>query len=464
MPDDLSLVGNDREGAIAAISELIYETLVSIQKQHPYWLTQQYRRTAWGIPQYRSVLTEKLTKEFSQIEDDGELLQKVKNHLQIILVPEFVNSPEYKTLIAEINRLINPQIADRNLINSLLEETSQNGVEAPVIGIAVLLLDVENLQLDLKTEKFLENVCTYPIQIKVAFANWRSMGKKDLEFHQRGYQLIHVPAGKDSADLKMATVGASIFVHYPTAKEVLVCSSDRALIHLGNTLQSHGLTVYQVRKELQKIIVLNSQTGESKTHAIGSKVAFPSVEEFIVQLQQLIKQEIRGTGIQWISLDRISALYQETYNFTLDEVVSVYFPGSPTSSIFVNHPANFALHQPDTNAPVYVTIFELEKNRKLGKQYPELTGNISEVNSVEKMDIVLVKIINKLTKKSKNTYVLTSNVASEFKRIYGKPITEVIRQVSSKKKIADFLPLCSSLRMNKAQNGQIKVAVIEPSS
>lgn len=462
MPDDLSLVENDREEAIAAISELIYETLVSIQKQHPYWLTQQYRRTAWGIPQYRSVLTEKLIKEFSQIEGDEELLQKVKNHLQIILIPEFVNSPEYKTLIAEINRLINPQIADRNLLNSLLQETSPNGVEPPVRGIAVLLLDVENLQLDLETEKFLENICTYPIQIKVAFANWRSMGKKDIEFHQRGYQLIHVPAGKDSADLKMATVGASIFVHYPTAKEVLVCSSDRALIHLGNTLQSHGLTVYQVRKEPNQIIVLNSQTGESKTHAIGSKVAFPSVEEFVVQLQQLIKQEIRKTGIQWIALDRISALYRETYNLTIDEVVLVYFPGSPASSIFVNHPGNFALHQPDENSPIYVTIFELENIPQLGGEYPELTGNISEVDSVEKMELVLVQIINKLTQKSHNTYVITSNLASEFKRIYGKPITEVIKQVSSKKKIADFLPLCSSLTMKKAENGQIKVAVIEP--
>lgn len=464
MPDDLSLVGNDRSKAIAAISELIYETLVSIQKQHPYWLTQQYRRTAWGIPQYRSVLTEKLTKGFSQIKDDGELLQKVKNHLQILLVPEFVNSPEYKALIAEINRLINPQTSDGNLINSLLDETSPNGVEPPVIGIAILLLDVENLQLDLETEKFLENICTYPIQIKVAFANWRSMGKKDLEFHQRGYQLIHVPAGKDSADLKMATVGASIFVHYPTAKEVLVCSSDRALIHLGNTLQSHGLTVYQARKEQNQIIVLNSQTGESKTHAIGSKVAFPSVEEFIVQLQQLIKKEIRSTGIQWIALDRISALYQETYNLTIDEVVSVYFPGSPASSIFVSHPANFVLHRSDENAPVYVTIFELENLQELGGEYAELTGNLFEVDSLEKMEQVLVKIINKLTKKSQNTYVLTSNVASEFMRIYGKPITEVIKQVSSKKKIADFLPLCSSFTMNKALNGQIKVAVIEPGS
>jgi Protein of unknown function DUF88. len=134
------------------------------------------------------------------------------------------------------------------------------------------------LQLNIETEKFLEGISLYPIQIKVAFANWRSMGKKDAEFHERGYQLIHVPPGKDSADLKMATVGASIFVHYPTAKEIFVCSSDRALTHLSNTLQAHGLTVFQVRKQADKIIVLNSRTGQLETHYLTSKPEIPPIE------------------------------------------------------------------------------------------------------------------------------------------------------------------------------------------
>ncbi|NEP43307.1 MAG: hypothetical protein F6K35_30420, partial [Okeania sp. SIO2H7] len=41
MQDDRNLVGSDRLGAIVAISELIYQTLVSIQKQYPHWLTQK---------------------------------------------------------------------------------------------------------------------------------------------------------------------------------------------------------------------------------------------------------------------------------------------------------------------------------------------------------------------------------------------------------------------------------------
>jgi len=462
MPDDRNLLASDRSEAIAAISQLIYQTLVSIQKQYPHWLSPKYRETAWDKPQYRSALTNKLTKGLAQIKKSEELLPKVKKYLETLLVSEFVNSPEYKALIIEINRIISPQIGETNLINSLHFDNSQNGVEPPVIGIAVLLLDVENLQIDLDTEKLLEEVCTYPIQIKVAFANWRSMGKKDLEFHKRGYQLIHVPAGKDSADLKMATVGASIFVHYPTAKEVLVCSSDRAMIHLGNTLQSHGLTVYQVRKNRNQIIVLNSQTGECKTHQLFSKIEMPSLEELIGQLQELIKQEMNATGIQWIELSRISDLYQQAYTLTLTEAVNFHFPASPDSSIFLNHPANFVLHQPGENEPTYVTLFFLEKSDNLGEESADLTGKFSEIDSLEKIEKVLVKIINRLTNNIPSSYVLVSNLASEFNKIYGQPLTKTIKQFHAVSKLSKFLPLCSSLKMIKADKNQLKVAVIKP--
>ena len=126
------------------------------------------------------------------------------------------------------------------------------------------------------TEKLLAGVCTYPIQIKVAFATWRTMGKHDIKFHGRGYELIPVPAGKDSADVKMATVGSSIFVHYPTAKEILVCSSDGVLTHLCTMLQTHALTVYLVRKQGENLTVLNSETNQTQTYSLKAVQEIPS--------------------------------------------------------------------------------------------------------------------------------------------------------------------------------------------
>jgi NYN domain len=90
--------------------------------------------------------------------------------------------------------------------------------------------------------------CKSTLQIKIAFANWRAIGKqRDGELNDRGYQMIHVPAGKNSADLKMTALGSSLFVAYPNVKEVFVCSSDSDLAHLCNTLRLHGLTAYAVR-------------------------------------------------------------------------------------------------------------------------------------------------------------------------------------------------------------------------
>ncbi|MEB3339649.1 NYN domain-containing protein [Okeania sp.] len=366
MSDNSGLLVTNNSVTINAISHHIYQTIVSIQQQHPEWIAPKYRNIPWHSPKYQSNLMNKLTKGLFNVKELDALNLKVKNYLQILLTPEFINSAQYSILIAEIDKYIYPEItlvSSDEITNSQVANISTNGKKLIETGIAILLLDVENLPLNQETEKILVEICNYPIQIKVAFANWRSMGKKDEEFHQRGYQLIHVPPGKDSADLKMATVGASIFLNYPKAKEILVCSSDRGLTHLGTTLQSHGLTVYQVRKYKNQITVLNSQTGESKTYAL-SVPEIPTINRFIIQLQELIQAESAKVGQQWIKFSRISALYKETYKLNLKDVVNTHFPGEGSSYIFVNYPAYFVLHKPSEKSQTYVSIFNLFKPEK----------------------------------------------------------------------------------------------------
>ncbi|NET16752.1 MAG: NYN domain-containing protein, partial [Okeania sp. SIO1H6] len=123
--------------------------------------------------------------------------------------------------------------------------------EAPIPGIAILLLDVENLKIDINAEQFLASISEYSLQVKIAFANWKnsSLSKYDAELFERGYQLIHVPEGKNSADAQMMSMGAAIGRQYSDAKAVFVCSSDWLLTHLCNSLQNQGLTVYRVRRQ-----------------------------------------------------------------------------------------------------------------------------------------------------------------------------------------------------------------------
>ncbi|MCU0542542.1 MAG: NYN domain-containing protein [Oscillatoriaceae cyanobacterium Prado104] len=463
MPDRTPLPATPESAAVSAISRYIYQTIVSIQAQHPEWIAEKYRKTPWAKPDFQSILIGKLTKGLQVAADTDSLPLTAKKYLQILLAPEFTNSAQFSKLFAKFQQFAASKLAiakshklpDFNLANP--QDESPASVPA---GIAILLLDVENLQLKIETEKFLEGICTYPIQIKVAFANWRSMGKKDAEFHQRGYQLIHVPPGKDSADLKMATVGASIFVHYPTAKEIFVCSSDRALTHLSNTLQAHGLTVYQVRKQIDKIIVSNSRTGQIETHLLPGSLELPSLEKLPFQLKELIKTEQERTSIQWIKLSRISALFRETYGFALNQIAIHHLLGSKTKDVFLKYPAEFVLHKPSPTSHTYVTLFDVELSpeapiisREIIEQNTEYPATIGDIHSLEDLESALVNIVRNLTANTRDKYVFLSNVGSEFHRIYAQQITQIIKRFCLGRKFPKFLESCNSLQLKKTEKG-----------
>ncbi len=155
----------------------------------------------------------------------------------------------------------------------LLEIQQSNGIKPKLeAGISLLLLDAENLKLDINSELFLASVCKCPLQVKIAFANWRnpSTGKQDIELYNRGYQLVHVPEGKNSADAKMIAFGACVLRYYPTVKEILVCSGDGILNHLCNELQNQGLIVYWVRRQGQNLHIENRNTGKLTNYSFAS--------------------------------------------------------------------------------------------------------------------------------------------------------------------------------------------------
>jgi uncharacterized ubiquitin-like protein YukD len=463
MPDRTPLLATQESVAVSAISRYIAQTLISIQEKHPEWIAEKYRKTPWAKPDFQSVLIGKLTKSFKVASDTDSLLLTAKKYLQILLVPEFINSPQFSKLFAKIQQLATAQTAPAPSSNSDSPKpptpTAHQTAPLPV-GIAILLLDVENLQLTSETEKFLEGISHYPIQIKVAFANWRSMGKKDAEFHQRGYQLIHVPPGKDSADLKMATVGASIFVHYPTAKEIFVCSSDRALTHLSNTLQAHGLTVFQVRKQIDKIIVLNSKTGQVETHSLVTIPEITPLEQLVIQLKELIKKEQKRTSAQWIKISTISALFTENYGLVLNQIVTQHLLGTKTRDIFLKYPTDFVLHKPSEKSQTYVTIFEVKLpppppilNKDNVNHTQAAPTSLTDINSLEDLEKAIVKIVSDLTDNSPQNSVFLSNVGSEFQRQYGKQITQTIKEFNLGKKFPNFLQSCTSLKLKKAEKG-----------
>ncbi len=219
--------------------------------------------------------------------------------------------------------------------------------------ITALLLDAENIPLTPESEQFLTKFCTNPIQIKIAFANWQSMGEKDTEFYDRGYDLIHVPHGKDNADGKMIAFGSTIDEYYPKVKEILVCSSDNVMTNLCEHLQHKGLTVFQVSQHLSNLTILNGKTQETQNHTI-----LPSIEKLLSQIKEIIEEQERQTSNQWIKLSKICKLFKEKHSFGVNKVVSHHLPGKNIKNIFVHKP-EFVIHQIPERPEIYITLFKM---------------------------------------------------------------------------------------------------------
>ncbi len=263
---------------------------------------------------------------------EGELLANTNGHTKVSIsetteVPLGKDLPEEKitekslsyfslTLAEELlQTILSPDWLESAALSQFIQKFQQKTEIKHQLetGISLLVLDAENLKLDINSELFLASVCKYPLQVKIAFANWRnpSTGKQDIELYNRGYQLIHVPGGKDSADAKMIALGACVLRSYPTVKEILVCSGDGILIHLCNELQNQGLIVYWVRRQGQNLHIENRNTGKLTHYSLAMATEVPSFEQVVDKIQDLIKAEHESINTRLNSLMAVATLFQE---------------------------------------------------------------------------------------------------------------------------------------------------------
>lgn len=455
MLDDSPLKPVNRSAVIQSISRYVCQAIFSTYQNHPELLNERFRNQPWSSQKFQDKLIAKLIEKFNKTENKDELMVKAIKIFHNFLLPGFFVSSNFSKVMDHLRELTQRETVISSNQGDKLKPAGNSAkltAESKDSAMAVLLLDAENLPLNVETENFLAGCCTYPIRIKIAFANWRSMGKQDSEYHGRSYELIHVPASKDSADIKMAIVGASIFLHYPTAKEVLICSSDKALLHLRNTLQAQGLSVYLVRKQGETITVVNSMTGYTQTHVIKP---IPAIDQFINQIKDLIVEEQKIAATQWVKLSRISQLYQAKYKTQLSQVVAGHLPGKKAEDIFMNYPADFVVHQPAEKSEVYLTLFQparlpatLEAQTPMELSAAKVeTQLLSNITSKADLEQALIKIILALTAKSPGSDVSISNVGSEFHKQYGQPITKVMASLELGSKLPKFLLSCSAFKV-----------------
>lgn len=298
--------------------------------------------------------------------------------------------------------------------------------------ISILLLDAENLKLDINTETFLARLCKYSLQVKIAFANWRnpSIGKQDAELYERGYQLVHVPGGKDSADAKMIALGSSILRQYPTVKEVFVCSCDGLLTHLCNQLQNQGLTVYWVRRQNHSLKVENRNIGEVSHYSLAMETEIPSFEEFVQKFEDLIKAEQESLTERLSKLVTVATLFQERCNLTLKENRSS------------DSPVTFQKQDeiiPVLEAESIQSLSEKKEDVKSKASTTKSTPSATSVNSIEVLEKVLIEIIRKMTIESKGDYVSVTKLKTQFQDQCKETADSIVKKLQSGSSLVKFL-------------------------
>jgi hypothetical protein len=312
-------------------------------------------------------------------------------------------------------------------------------------GIAILLLDAENLKLDINAEKFLDSISTYPLQVLIAFANWRnpSIGRQDAELYERGYQLVHVPGGKNSADAQMIAMGASISRHYPDAKEVFVCSSDWLLTNLCNELKSLGLTVYRVRRQDHSLSVENRNTGKIHYYSLTLGTEIPSFEGLVKKMEELLQAEHESINARIAHLSTIATLFQERCNFTLNGTRS-------NASSVVEQQQDSITPVPDDES-----IEPLAEKKAVDSKTSAETMPNSEATTIKsraELEKAILQIIQSMQTKSPKTKISTVTLSTEFKNIYGQTPNSIIKQLKLGSNLSKFLQ--SSPAFTLKQNGK----------
>ncbi|MFM9265107.1 NYN domain-containing protein [Tychonema sp. BBK16] len=280
-------------------------------------------------------------------------------------------------------------------------------------GISILLLDAENLKLDVNAEKFLASRCNYPLQVKIAFANWKkpTTGKLDIELYDRGYELIHVPGGANSADGKMIAFGAAILYRYPAVKQVFVCSSDGLLNHLCNQLQNQGLTVFRVRRQNAVLSVENLLTGDTNHYSCKREEEVPTFEELANQIGEFLKAEHKSIDERIARFSSVAELFQERRTVAFN---------STTSYVA-------ALSESGENEVTPVAEVSVAVNQDLLEILPDINSN--PIESLDVLKTILVEIIESAKLELKEDVIPVAKIKKDFFSKYQFQADLIVKQL-----------------------------------
>ena len=376
-----------------------------------------------------------------QTKKQKQLLNYLIVFFRDALISDFFSSFEYCNLVVKINQLYSSSVNVNNLHDHF----------------SLLLMDVENLTIDREAENILANICSYPLKIKLAFANWKQQGKKDLELHSRNYELIHVPPGKNHADFKMIDFGKFIITQYPQVREVFVVSSDTDLDNLCEHLMTQGLTVYRVRRQDNIISISNSKNKQTYSYYLNPTPIIPALDDFINQVKEIIREEQLKTNKNWIKIGRVYQLFKLKYKLDIPQVLAHYFPGKKSKNVWSHLKTNFVIHSLDNSNHVYLSIFDGVVSKEITKKYKNIIQinkdtKVNDLQSTLDLEIAICKIVEDIIAQSNQEYTILGEVATQFQKQYQTSITKVMRRFNLGNRFPKLIESYPQLKIEKFQN------------
>jgi hypothetical protein len=417
-------------------------TLLEIIKDNPDYLLDKYKERNWQDKKFQEKLTEYFSQSFRGNIKQEEFLGKAVALFRLFLAPFTLKDEKFidlciKTYFSKVNT------SNKKLIQSTLE-------------FSILLVDIENISLDVVAEDYIKKSCNYPLKHCLAFGNWKKLGQKDEELHERGYELFHVPQGKNNADHRMTTVGSFICLNYPSLKEIFVCSSDRDLDILCNFLSKKDITVYRVFKEINNLCIKNLKTEETSSFPVISNGKLLKLQTFIEELKQIIYQEIinNENNQQWFKISQISALFYKKYNLSLNQVVDYHFPGKKAKFIFSEYKSDFVIHNlPDTQE-MFISLFNISSIATISNNHSKNIAQSQSIYSKESIEKKLLTIVEEEMKKNNSNKVELSKVASRFVTDYKISITTALKKAKLPKQYKSFIQSTEKLEIIVKGNKQ----------
>jgi hypothetical protein len=448
-----------------AVGQLLHTGLMVAQHQHPHILSESGRK--WLLATSNEVQIDKITALLAQQADLSAVIKAVEHILDQLFIPAFQGSRPHQTILQRVQMLAASSIqSDRHLPKAHAEPTralgdtveASNLAESGFAESGLLLVDAENMSLPETLEDALQTIGQYPIRYRLAFGNWRKLGDRDQALYRRGYQMVHVPSGKNSADIKMSLDAFLISLRNPSIREVFICSTDSDLLHLGHALLSLGITPYRVSGRSNNFAVLN--IGTQKRQIIrgatdSTTVRVPSLVQMERSLKKLVLAEQQANPGQPITLGRLGTLFRDRNQISVSQALQTYADYRNLKQFLEAHDT-FELLPLADGIQIEVRLTTPVDRPTSATHWPEavadqpLTAATGQsIDDTKSLEQALIKLLWSLSSQQSGGSIPLSVLSLHFAHTHQESLSQVLKRLGEPKGLPKFLAKCQALRAYK---------------